>query len=141
MRRLVPILLTLLLAGCNPVAGVAVEESRVGLPVIPGRPGVAYFTLRAAATPMQLIGVTSPQIQRIELHDSGNAGGVMRMGPLEDRHFPESGRLVFEPGGKHAMLFGIDPAVRPGGTVSMTFDFDNAPDVTVAVPVEATGGS
>jgi copper(I)-binding protein len=47
---------------------------------------------------------------------------------------------VFEEGGPHAMLFGLNPAVQAGGTVRITFDFDNAPDVTMDVPVESAGG-
>jgi copper(I)-binding protein len=64
----------------------------------------------------------------------------MRMGPLEDNSFTAEGVKVFEEGGPHAMLFGIAPEVRAGGTVRLTFDFDNAPDVTLDVPVETAGG-
>ena len=90
---------------------------------------------------MRILGITSPQVQRIELHESSMEGGMMHMGPLRDASFPANGDKVFEPGGAHAMLFGIAPSVRSGGTVRMTFDFDNAPDVTVAVPVDAAGGN
>jgi copper(I)-binding protein len=39
------------------------------------------------------------------------------------------------------MLFGLDPAVRAGGTVRLNFDFDNAPDVSMDVQVESAGGA
>jgi len=140
MLRLLPFIALLLLAGCDRAPSVAVEDAVVRLPVIEGRPGAAYFTLRANTTPMQIVGITSPEVERIDLHESVNEGGVMRMGPLRDRAFPADGEKRFEPGGAHAMLFGIAPTVRPGGTIEMTFDFDNAPDVTVRVPMEAIGG-
>ena len=120
---------------------VNVTDAVVRLPAVQGNPGAAYFTLRANRTPMRLLGVSSPQIQRIELHESEMVGGRMRMGPLEDNSFTAEGVKVFEEGGPHAMLFGINPAVRAGGTVPITFDFDNAPDVTLNVPVETAGGT
>ena len=119
---------------------VTVEDPVVRLPAVQGNPGAAYFTLRTNRTPMRILGVSSPQIQRIELHESEMVGGRMRMGPLEDNSFTAEGVKVFEEGGQHAMLFGINPAVRAGGTVRLIFDVDNAPDVTVDVPVQTAGG-
>src|SRR5205085_5354726 len=110
-----------LLAACsqgNPA--VTVEDAVVRLPAVAGNPGAAYFTLRTNRTPMRILGVSSPQIQRIELHESEMAGGRMRMGPLDDNSFTAEGVKVFEEGGAHAMLFGINPAVRAGGTVRLT---------------------
>jgi copper(I)-binding protein len=131
-----------LVSGCGQGApAVNVTDAVVRLPAVQGNPGAAYFTLRANRTPMRLLGVSSPQVQRIELHESEMAGGRMRMGQMEDNSFTAEGVKVFEEGGPHAMLFGIDPAVHAGGTVRITFDFDNAPDVTMDVPVETAGGT
>jgi len=133
--------LAALLAACgqgDPT--VTVEDPVVRLPAVQGNPGAAYFTLRTNKTPMRILGVSSPQIQRIELHESEMVGGRMRMGPLDDNSFTAEGVKIFEEGGSHAMLFGLSPAVRAGGTVRLTFDFDNAPDVTVDVPVQTAGG-
>ncbi|HYD13550.1 MAG TPA: copper chaperone PCu(A)C [Allosphingosinicella sp.] len=133
--------LAALLAACSQGdPAVTVEDPIVRLPAVQGNPGAAYFTLRANCTPMRILRVTSPQIQRIELHESEMVGGRMRMGPLEDNSFTTEGTKVFEEGGPHAMLFGISPEVRAGGTVRLTFDVDNAPDVTVDVPVQTAGG-
>lgn len=130
----------LLAAGCSRAPAISVEDATARLPPVSGRPGVAYFELRAGANPVSIVGISSPSIERIELHDSSMAGGVMRMGPLQDKRIPANGELLFEPGGKHAMLFGIAPRVKAGGTIRMTFDFDTAPDVAVDVPVQAPGG-
>ncbi len=133
--------LAAMLAACSQgEPAVTVEDAVVRLPAVRVNPGAAYFTLRANRTPMHILGVSSPQIQRIELHQSEMVGGRMRMGPLADSNFTAEGVKVFEEGGAHAMLFGISPEVRAGGTVRMTFDVDNAPDVTVDVPVQTAGG-
>ncbi len=130
------------LAGCDRAPEepeVKVQRAAVTLPAVPGRPGAAYFTLKTNTSPTNLIGVTSPLVQRIELHDSGTRGGVSRMRPLEETVFPARGILEFKPGGKHAMLFGIDSSVKPGGTIPLTFTFDPAPAVTVEAEVHAPG--
>ena len=133
--------LAALLATCGQGdPAVTVKDPVVRLPAVQGNPGAAYFTLRTNRTPMRILGVSSPQIQRIELHESEMAGGRMRMGRLKDNSFTAEGVKVFEEGGPHAMLFGINPAVRPGGTVRLTFDLDNAPDVSVDVTVQSAGG-
>ena len=133
--------LAALLAACGAAdPAVSVTDAVVRLPAVPGNPGAAYFSLRTNKTPMRILGLSSPQVQRIELHESEMAGGRMRMGPLEDNSFGAEGVKTFEEGGAHAMLFNINPAVQPGGTLRITFDFDNAPDVTMDVPVEGAGG-
>ena len=134
--------LAALLAACSPGdPAVNVTDAVVRLPAVQGNPGAAYFTLRTNHRPMRILGVSSPQIQRIELHESEMVGGRMRMGPLEDNSFAAEGVKRFEEGGPHAMLFGLDPAVRAGGTVRLNFDFDNAPDVSMDVQVESAGGA
>jgi copper(I)-binding protein len=59
---------------------------------------------------------------------------------IREVEFPSRGKLVFEPGGRHAMLFGIDKSVKPGGTVPLTFAFNTAPPVTVEAEVRSLAG-
>jgi hypothetical protein len=125
--------------GAPPEPRVTVANAVVVLPVLPGRPGAAYFELRTTNDPTRLTGVTSPRIGRIELHETTSEGGLTRMRPLEDRTFGPDEPLAFAPGGRHAMLLDVDPAVRPGATVPLTFTFDPAPPVTVAAEVRGAG--
>jgi copper(I)-binding protein len=117
---------------------VEVSDASVQLPAVPGRPGAAYFTLRTNNDPTKLVSVSSPRIERIELHETSMEGGVMRMRPAGDLSFGE--QLKFEQGGKHAMLFGIDPALKAGDKVALTLNFEPAPAVTVEAEVRAFGG-
>jgi periplasmic copper chaperone A len=144
MRFILGMALLLALAGCGgarPEPRVIVDEAWVQLPAVPGRPGAAYFTLQSNHDQTRLVSISSPRVQRIELHDSRMEGDVMRMGPLEDRNFPPSGTLEFAPGGKHAMLFGLDPTVRAGERIPLTFTFEPLPPVTVEAEVRAFGAS
>lgn len=145
MKRLVPILAVLIAApGCErapPEPVVTVEDAVLTLPVLPGRPGAAYFTLRTNHDPTRLTAVSSPRIGRIELHESADAGGVTRMRPVANPAFAPGAPLLFAPGGRHAMLFDMDPSIRPGGTVPLTFRFDRAPPVTVDAAVRPAAGA
>ena len=144
MRFILGTALSLALAGCGGAGSeprVSVDEAYVQLPLVPGRPGAAYFTLQSNQDQTRLVGISSPKVERIELHDSRMDGTVMRMGPLEDRNFPSGGILKFAPGGKHAMLFGLDPTVKAGERIPLTFTFEPAPPVTVEAEVRAFGES
>jgi copper(I)-binding protein len=142
MRMLLAVLLTtaVLYIGCGASSSgprASVENARVTLPAVKGRPGAAYFTITAAGAPARLTGVTSPRIQRIELHESMAAG----MGPLRDPSLPAGVEVRFEPSGTHAMLFGVDPTVKVGERVPMTFALEGAPAVTVNAEVQGPGGA
>lgn len=129
-------------AACNvprPGPKVEAEGAWVQLPVVPGRPGSAYFTLVSNNEPTRLVSVASPRIERIELHETVMDGGVSRMRPPEHLVFPEDLKMVFAPGGRHAMLFGIDPAVRAGDKIPLTFNLEPMGRVTVEAEVRAFG--
>ena len=138
MRLLFAATAMFVLAACDrqPEAPkVQVEEAVVQLPAVSGRPGAAYFTVRTNNDPTTLVSVTSPRIERIELHDTRMEGNVMRMGPATDLTFGDE--LKFEQGGKHAMLFGIDPALKAGDKIPLTLTFAPAPPVIVEAEVRA----
>lgn len=141
MRRMIlaGAVLGLTVAGCSSRSGdgVAVADARVQLPAVEGRPGAAYFEL-ATGRPVRITSITSPQIRRIELHETRETNGVNRMVKSDNVTFEHE--LSFAPGGRHAMLFGIDPALRPGQRVPLVFAFDQAPPVTVEAEVQPPGG-
>ena len=120
---------------------VIVEDAVVTLPAVPGRPGAAYFELRANRTPTNLVSLTSPLIRKIELHESRTRNGKTSMAPIDNTAFPGNGVMEFKPGGKHAMLMGIDKSVKPGSKIPITFTFDPAPAVTVEAEVRSPGGA
>ena len=139
MRRLVPLLIACAaLLSCearDSDMGVEVEEARITLPAVRGRPGAAYFTIRTTR-PVTLIGVSSPRVQRVELHESMAAG----MAPIASSPVPANGALVFAPGGRHAMLFGIDPALKVGDRATLVIRFEGAPAADVEAEVLGPGG-
>jgi copper(I)-binding protein len=132
------------LAGCDRPPDkleVKVEQPWVRLPAAPGRPGAAYFTLRASGGPVALVGVSSPQAERIELHETRMEGSMAKMTPVATLQFPDDGVLAFAPGGRHAMLFGIDPRVKAGDRLSLSFTFQPQLEVVADAEVRGPGGT
>lgn len=132
----------LALAACErePADGqVEVSDAWVRLPASPDKPGAAYFRLEAGSEGMRLVGVSSPLVRWVELHETRDEKGVARMRRKKEFDFPSRGELAFEPGGAHAMLFGMDETVKAGGSVPLTFSFNAAPPVTVEAEVKAFG--
>nr|WP_295372877.1 copper chaperone PCu(A)C [uncultured Sphingosinicella sp.] len=136
--------LTLGLSGCGGSGSephVTIENARVTLPAVRGRPGAGYFTAEASALPEAIVAVTAPPPTRIEMHESMAAGSMTSMRPIPSAPFEADRPIAFEPGGKHLMMFDIDPAVKPGDTLPLTFRFAKAPPVTVQAEVLGPGGA
>lgn len=143
MRTLVPILAAMLaLAGCdaNPPAAPAEGPPVIRLPAVPGRPGVAYFVLQNQDGRGALVGVSSPQAARAEMHETMGGRDLSTMRPIARVPF-ENGRIAFAPGGRHVMLFGLDPRLAPGSHAQLSFRFEHGAALTLDAEVQAPGGA
>jgi copper(I)-binding protein len=132
--------LCLLTAGCNNAKyeEAGVEDVWIRLPAVPGRPGAAYFTFRGGNDPLTLESLSSPQVSSIELHETMTmAGGMSRMAPLKSIEIPAKGVIEFAPGGRHAMLFGVDPKLKPGDKIQIVFKL--SPPVEIVTEAEVRG--
>lgn len=106
-------------------------EAWIRLPAVAGRPAGGYFLAHGTASADELVGVTSPKAQRIEMHAMANEGGVMKMRAEASFPLPAKGELKFAPGGSHLMLFDLSADVKPGDKVPLTFLFKSGAKVTI----------
>lgn len=149
----------LVLAGCNPSGapdaepsgttsetagalgpdakpGVTVGAARLVLPVVPGRPGVAYFRVANNATgPITLAGVHVDGVGKAEMHRT--TGG--KMAPVDKVEIAPGAALAFAPGGYHVMAFEIADTLKAGGETEITLTFADGDKVSVPAKVEAMG--
>ncbi|MEN0653355.1 MULTISPECIES: copper chaperone PCu(A)C [Hyphobacterium] len=73
--------------------------------------------------------------ERVELHThTMDESGVMQMREIGPQILGTEGPLVFTPGGRHLMVFGL-PTVVEGDEVTGTLSFQNAGDVAVTFRV------
>lgn len=144
---LTALFMVLPLAACNepappkPVEHLVVESALIRLPAADGRPAAGYFTIRGGKSGDRLISIASAAATTIELHETRMSGGMMSMRPLTGIDVPAHGTVRFEPGGNHAMLFGVDPEIKPGAPVTLTFTFQEAGDVDVKAATIAAGAA
>lgn len=139
MRFIATLAPVIVLAACAQPAEIHVENGYVRLPAVAGRPGVAYFTLRGGNEDTRLLSVTAPSVIKSELHESMTSGSMSSMAPIADVPLPAKAELTFAPGGKHVMLFDINPSVKPGDTMPLVFTFANNLKIQYDAPVIAAG--
>lgn len=128
------------LAGCQQ-AELTVDNAAVSLPVVSGRPGAAYFTVRGGAQATTLVAVSSPAAIRAEMHEMKHEGEMMTMAPLKDVAIPAGSTVEFKSGGKHVMLFDLSPALRSGDTIPLRLSFADGRTIEVKAAARAAGDS
>jgi copper(I)-binding protein len=135
---LVPALV--LMAACQPARQqVSVDRPWVRLSAVPANPSAAYFTLKGGPKDETLTAVSAPAAMRAEMHESMGKGGMMTMTPLKLVAVRAGDSVTFAPGGKHVMLIGLKPDVKPRGTTPLTFTFASGKTATVQAKVVGPG--
>lgn len=122
-----------------PAAELSVSDAVVRLPAVEGRPAAAYFQLQGGKTADRLEVVTSPRAATVEIHESRMQDGVMKMNQLTGVDVPAQGRISFQPGGNHIMLFGIDPAIKPGSALPLHLTFQSGKTLDTEAKAIAAG--
>ena len=141
--RLFAFLLILLaaLSGCQnrTDSRVAISNGWIRLPAVAGQPASGYFTIEASDDHRALVRVTSSRAGRIEMHRTRMSGSTAAMEKV-DRIAVKSGReIAFAPGGRHLMLFDVDPALKPGDTAELVFHFERGTTATFDASVVGPG--
>ena len=138
--RIVAILGVLLaLAGCENPKEIHVSNAWVRLAAVPRGPAAAYFTLHGGPTDATLISVTSDVSIKAEMHESMKSGSMATMKPIDQVALPAASELVFAPGGKHVMLFDVNPGIKPGAPVPLLLTFADGQRITYTATAVGAG--
>ncbi|MCB9139060.1 MAG: copper chaperone PCu(A)C [Caldilineaceae bacterium] len=107
-----------------------------------GGTGAVYMTvLNGLEEDVQFVSAESPAANVVELHETVNDNGVMRMVPQPDGYpIPAGGSVELMPGGKHIMLIDLVAPLATGSEIELTLNFDNGESMTVTVPVVEMDG-
>jgi protein SCO1/2 len=70
-----------------------------------------------------LIGVESPQFEKVELHEMAKVDGLMKMRALPELVVPSKGVELLKPRGKHLMLKGRKVSLVAGNQVKLVLEF------------------
>ena len=105
------------------------------------RVGGAFMTLKAVGEADRVVSVSSPIAEKIELHETINDGGVMKMREVAQLVLAPGQPIVLKPGSYHIMLIGLKKPLNRGESFALTVTFEKAPPVTATVTVEAAGAA
>lgn len=137
-----------LLAGCDfkgseqatstmPIPVVA-SQAYTPEPVPTQKVAVAYLELQnTTKKDVQILHVTSPVANSVEVHRHTYNDGVMQMRKVNHAKVPAGGELLFQSGGYHIMLMGLERQLEAGDSYDLTFEFDQAQKLTISVPVRS----
>ena len=126
-------------AGHQIDSGVVISSARV-LPPFPGRDTAAgYMSItNHSKTDDKLVSVTSPISGAVEIHNHIEEAGIMKMRQIDGITIKAGETVELKPGSFHLMMFQANlPADQ--ADVSLTLNYENAPSVTMIVPVEGRG--
>jgi len=142
MRAACVALTALLISACAPGAdgGLAIAAGQVR-ETLPGRNvSVGYLTItNGGSEPCELIGVSSPGIPTIQVHEHRHTDGKMQMREVVKLIVPAGSEVIFRSGGHHLMLLDLPAALRRGETVAFSFDFGTCGTLEERFPVVGAG--
>ncbi|MBK5197063.1 MAG: copper chaperone PCu(A)C [Methyloceanibacter sp.] len=124
------------------IASLEVADAWARPTIGQGRTAAAYMTIaNKGATGDVLKSARTAKAKAVEMHQTTmTADGIMQMRKVEGGLPIEAGAsLVFEPGGSHLMLVGLEDALKAGEELMLTLEFAHAGTVDVRVPVAASG--
>jgi copper(I)-binding protein len=129
-------LLVLLLLNIVPAIAMPLAEGawiREAPPTAHARAGYVRLHNPGAAA-VALVAARSEAFGAIELHESFERDGVMRMRRRQSIEVPAGGEVRLAPGGLHLMLFRAQKSLPDGTVVEITLEFDDGS--ALAVPFE-----
>ena len=133
--------LLLMAAGPGPSPDAAVSDGRLRV-LLPSRPAAGYFRLdNHGATPLDLVGASSPACGSVMLHRSMHKGAMESMDMVDHVAVPPHGSVRFAPGGYHLMCMDPVGGLQRGQTVPVTLSFAGGGSVTANFTVEGARGS
>ena len=106
------------------IEAVSVSNAYVrGLP--PGQKVTAAFMSlsNTAEQALTLQSVSSPVAEKAERHETSQDGVQMQMRKLSTLSIAAGETVIFEPGGKHIMLMGLQQSLKQGDTVELRLCF------------------
>lgn len=122
--------------------GVTVENARLVLPAVKGNPGVVYFDVTYGGADYATIRkVEIAGAKEAMMHDTTTQNGVTQMYPAPFINLTKGETIKFEPGGKHVMAMGLDPALAVGGDVEVTLTFAGGDKLTTSAKIQAPGSN
>jgi copper(I)-binding protein len=137
MKHFLVFVSALMMAACNP-QGIEIEHPWARA-TAPGSTVASVYLQIKAPQADELVAVSTPLAERVEIHRSSEAHGTMKMRPVATVALPAGKPVKFEANGLHLMLIGLRAPLSVGQTVPLTFEFRSAASRSIDAAVVAPG--
>ena len=109
-------------------------------PAAEGQTGAVYLTIKNDGKEGdKFLSAESPAAAEVELHETSDENGVMKMRAVTDGAEVKPGSsLEFKPGSYHLMLFDLKKPLEEGAMVPLTITLEKAGAINVDIKVEKT---
>jgi copper(I)-binding protein len=84
-----------------------------------------------------LVGASTPNAERVELHMIVREGDVMKMREVQSFGVPAGQRLTLRPGGQHLMIVGLKKPLAMDERIPLTLRFERAGEIRVELRVQS----
>jgi putative membrane protein len=111
---------------------IEVRGARIGLPPLPER-AAGYLEIRnPGGTSVRIVGASPPEgVASVSIHRSEASSGMMSMAPAGPVEIGPGETVIFEPGGTHVMLEGIEATWGVGSEHAVTFVLEDGRESVV----------
>jgi periplasmic copper chaperone A len=137
MKRMLALLAAIAMSACS-ARGIEIENVWARA-TPPGSTAAAVYADVRAGEADEIVAVTSPLAERVEIHRSSETGGTMQMRPVASVALSRNDTVRFETGGLHLMLIGLREPLSAGSSIPLTFSFRSASPITVNAQIVAPG--
>lgn len=127
------------LAACGDPAPTYIDQAWVRLSPNKDTPSAGYFVAHGGDAGGQLRGVLTDYALKVEMHETVEENGVMKMKPVTSVDIPAKGEVAFAPGGKHLMLWGVNDTAISRGKMELTFLMANGDRLLVDAVIRQPG--
>lgn len=128
-----------LLASCGQGDVLYADKAVVNLSPVEGNPSAGYMNLHGGRIDVELVGVTSDDVLRMEMHETVEKDGMASMAKLKSIPVPAGKTVKLEPGGKHLMIWGVGEGSINRGLLTMTLIYSNDDRIEINAVVKKAG--
>lgn len=129
----------LMLASCGQGDVLFADKAVVNLSPVEGNPSAGYMDLHGGRLDVTLVGVTSDDVMRMEIHETVEKDGMASMAKLKSIPVPAGKTVKLEPGGKHLMIWGVGEYSKQRGLLTMTLIYSNNDRIEINAVVKKAG--
>jgi copper(I)-binding protein len=128
-----------LLVSCGQGDILYADKAVVNLSPVEGNPSAGYMNLHGGRVDVALVGVTSDDVLRMEMHETVEKDGMASMAQLKSIPVPAGKTVKLESGGKHLMIWGVGEGSKKRGLLTMTLIYSNNDRIEINAVIKNAG--